>query len=122
MTPPEVSNGVYRYIFNHLPFIDQKEFQFCFLTKNPEGLADTPEYRKYRFPIVKLNSVQRNGAKSFEKEIKRILKDEYDVIHLHSSVWRGFLIEEVAMKMGVRKVIVHSHSTGIDFDNMMKLI
>ncbi|MDE7060704.1 MAG: glycosyltransferase, partial [Lachnospiraceae bacterium] len=38
----------------------------------------------------------------------------YDIIHLHTSSWRGFLIEQTAMKMGIRRVIVHSHSAGID--------
>lgn len=117
MTPPEVSNGVYRYIFNHMPFIDQSKYQFCFLTKNSEELRKSREYERYGFPIYKLNSVQRNGREAFENEIREILSDGFDAVHLHTSSWRGFLIEEVAMDMGVSKVIVHSHSTGIDFES-----
>ena len=117
MTPPEVSNGVYRYIFNHMPFIDQNKYQFSFLTKNAEELKETKEYEKYRFPVYKLNGVQRDGKEAFENEIRGILSNGFDAIHLHTSSWRGFLIEEVAMDMGISKVIVHSHSTGIDFES-----
>ena len=117
MTPPEIKNGVYRYIFNHMPCINQEDYQFCFLTKNAEELLDSPEHERFNFPVYKLNSVQRNGREAFIKEIKGILSEGFDVVHLHSSAWRGFLIEEVAMEMGIGKVIVHSHSTGIDFES-----
>ena len=115
MTPPEINNGVYRYIYNHMPYIDQSKYEFSFLTKSADELARTKEYEMYQFPIYRLNSVQREGREAFAREIKDILKRGFDVIHLHTSCWRGFLIEEVAMQMKIPKVIVHSHSSGIDF-------
>ncbi|MDE7287210.1 MAG: glycosyltransferase [Lachnospiraceae bacterium] len=115
MTPPEVSNGVYRYIFNHMPFIDQREYEFSFLTKSADELRDSKEYERYHFPIYHLKNVQRDGRQAFEKEIRSILANGFDAVHLHTSSWRGFLIEEIAMDMGIPKVIVHSHSSGIDF-------
>ena len=117
MTPPEVSNGVYRYIFNHMPFIDQSKYEFSFLTKSADELKSSKEYERYHFPIYRLQNVQRNGREDFEKEIRGILANGFDAIHLHTSSWRGFLIEEIAMDMGIPKVIVHSHSSGIDFCN-----
>lgn len=117
MTPPEVSNGVYRYIFNHMPYIDQSKYEFCFLTKSEEELKQSPEYRKYHFPIYKFKNVQREGRETFENEIRSILNDGFDAIHLHTSAWRGFMIEEIAMSMGIKRVIVHSHSTGVDSVN-----
>ena len=115
MTPPEVQNGVYQYIFNHMPFIDQTRYEFSFLTQAEEELQATEEYKQYHFPIYRLNSVQRNGREKFEREIRKILSRGFDVIHLHTSAWRGFLIEETAMELKIPKVIVHSHSSGIDF-------
>ncbi len=115
MTPPEVRNGVYQYIFHHLPFIDQSKYEFSFLTKVADELKETREYQQYHFPIYQLNGVQRNGREAFEQEIRGILETGFDVIHLHTSSWRGFLIEEIAMEMKISKVIVHSHSSGIDF-------
>lgn len=117
MIPPEVNNGVCRYIFNHMPFIDQSEYEFSFLTKASDELKQTEEYQKYHFPIYRLNGVQRNGREKFEYEVRDILRKGFDIIHLHTSAWRGFLIEEIAMDMGIPKVIVHSHSSGVDIVN-----
>ena len=117
MTPPEVSNGVYQYIFNHMPMMCQKGYEFSFLTKAAEDLKQTKEYEKYHFPIYQLTNTQRDGREGFIKEIKKILYEGFDVIHLHTSSWRGFLIEEIAMELGIPKVIVHSHSSGIDFSD-----
>ena len=43
MTPPEVRNGVYQYIFNHMPFIDLSKYEFSFLTKVADELKETKE-------------------------------------------------------------------------------
>lgn len=37
----------------------------------------------------------------------------YDVFHIHTGYWLGFLMEQVAMEMGIKKVIVHAHNSGI---------
>lgn len=114
MTPPILNNGIYKYIFGNLEYIDRSQYQFEFLTQNREGLMETDEYRKYRFPIQKISTTQRHSPERFRREIEKILSDGYDVLQLHTSYWRGFLIEEIAMELGIPKVIVHSHSTGID--------
>ena len=77
MTPPEIKNGVYRYIFNHMPYVNQNEYQFCFLTKSAEELKSTPEYALYKFPVYKLNNVQRDGKAAFVKEINSIFYHFY---------------------------------------------
>lgn len=114
MTPPIINNGVYRYLFNHMQYIDLQKYQFSFLTKNPMGLQNTKEYKYYRFPIRAFSNVERENPEGLRNEIVRILSEGYDIIHLHTSYWRGFLIEQIAMEMGLSKVIVHSHSTGVD--------
>lgn len=117
MTPPEINNGVYRYIFNHMPYIDQSKYEFSFLTRSADSLRETREYKNVRFPVYQLNHVQRDGREAFVQEIRNILGRGFDVLHLHTSAWRGFLIEEIAMEMKIPKVIVHSHSSGFDFVN-----
>lgn len=113
MTPPQVNNGVYQYLFSCMPYVDFEKYQFDFLTRCAEELSETNEYRKYRFGINQLFGTQRKDNESFEREINSVLERGYDVIHLHTSSWRGFKIEELAMRWGM-KVIVHSHSSGID--------
>lgn len=117
MTPPEINNGVYRYVFNHMPYIDQSKYEFSFLTRSADSLRKTREYENFRFPVYQLNSVQRDGREAFAREIRSILERGFDVLHLHTSAWRGFLIEEIAMEMKIPKVIVHSHNSGLDFAN-----
>lgn len=117
MTPPDVNNGVYKYLFNHMKFIDRKEYCFSFLMKNKTDLMATKEYQEYHFDIQTFNSTERESEEEFRIEITNILNRGYDAIHLHTSIWRGFLIEEIAMELKIPKVIVHSHSTGIDFIN-----
>lgn len=114
MTPPIINNGVYQYIFNHMAYIDRERFQFDFLTRNAKALAATEEYRKYGFTIQTFCNTERNNEEEMRKEISDILSQGYDAIHLHTSFWRGFLIEQIAMEMKIPKVIVHSHSTWVD--------
>ena len=45
MTPPDVNNGVYRYIFSHMKYMDGGRFRSAFLTKGAKKLRQTPEYR-----------------------------------------------------------------------------
>lgn len=117
MTPPDINNGVYRYIFNHMRYMDMEKYDFAFLTKGAEELRRTEEYRQYGFQVHMLHNRQRDNQEGLRGEIMQVLNQGYDVIHLHTSSWRGFLIEQVAMEMGIRKVIVHSHSTGIDVED-----
>ena len=114
MTPPIVNNGVYKYIFNNWEYMDHDKFQFSFLMQAPEELKKTEEWKKYMFEIRSFSIPQRVDPERFRKEIYDILSDNYDVIHLHTSYWRGFMIEEIAMELGIPKVIVHSHSTDVD--------
>lgn len=115
MMPPEVSNGVFQYVFSHMPYMDRSKYEFSFLTRAADELVKTREYREYQFPVYHLNGVQREGRERFRKEVRSILDHGFDAVHLHTSSWRGFLIEEIAMEMKIPKVIVHSHSSGIDF-------
>lgn len=114
MTPPDINNGVHKYLFNHMKYLDLNEYRFTFLTRNERDLIRTKEYKQYQFNIKSFQNTERESKNGLRKEIEKILSEGYDAIHLHTSLWRGFLIEEIAMELKVPKVIVHSHSTGVD--------
>lgn len=120
MTPPIVNNGVYKYIFSNLRYIDKSKYEFAFLTQARVDLEATEEFKKYGFKIHNFTTTQRENPQKFRQEIVDILSMDYDVLQLHTSFWRGFLIEEIAMEIGMPKVIVHSHSSNIDIDNPAK--
>lgn len=114
MTPPIVNNGIYKYIFMLYKYIDKSRYEFEFLMQAPEELMKTKEYHEYGFKIRSFTTTQRENPEKFRKEIYDILSDGYDVLELHTSYWRGFMIEEIAMEIGIPRVIVHSHSSGLD--------
>lgn len=120
MTPPIVNNGVYKYIFSNLKYIDKSKYEFAFLTQARSDLEATEEYKEYGFQIHNFTTTQRENPQKFRQEIIDILSMDYDVLQLHTSFWRGFLIEEIAMEIGMSKVIVHSHSSDIDIANSKK--
>lgn len=120
MTPPIIKNGIYQYIFSNLSHIDRERFQFDFLVGKKEELMQTKEYQEYHFGIRAFSVTPREDEKRFREEITDILSDGYDVIQLHTSFWQGFIIEEIAMNMGIPKVVVHSHSSGIDEKDPIK--
>jgi glycosyltransferase involved in cell wall biosynthesis len=49
----------------------------------------------------------------FRREMDNILDNRYDVVHLHTSYWNGYIAEELAMAHGCPTVIVHAHSTNV---------
>ena len=118
MTPPIVTNGIYRYIFNVYEHIDKQKFQFDFLMSKPNELMKTPEWQKYHFNIRSFSTTQREDPQKFYQEIRSILADGYDILQLHTSFWRGFMIEEIAMEMKIKRVIVHSHSSDVDINGV----
>lgn len=117
MTPPDINNGVHKYLFDHMKYLDLNEYNFAFLTRNATDLMSTKEYKQYHFDIRSFRNTERESRDGLRNEIVNILSEGYDAIHLHTSIWRGFLIEEIAMELKVPRVIVHSHSTGVDDKN-----
>jgi glycosyltransferase involved in cell wall biosynthesis len=103
--------GIERYVFNNLEFINRDRFQFDILTRNME-IKNSEECKKYGFEIKYFSNTYSNNKELFIKEISDIFDSGYDVIHLHTTQWTGFLLEEIAMEKKIPKVIVHSHSTG----------
>lgn len=104
--------GIENYIFNNMEYIDKNRFQFDFLTRNT-SLNTTGIYIKYKFGIKNFSTTDRCSREIFVKEINDILDEGYDVVHLHTPQWTGLLLEELAMKKNIPKVIVHAHSTGL---------
>lgn len=105
--------GVEAYVFNHYKYMDREKFQFDFMTRNP-GLKSAPQYQSFRYGVRLLPAAAAQDRERFAACVRKILRDGYDAVHLHTNYWTGYLIEELAVEAGVRRVIVHSHSTFID--------
>ena len=109
--------GITQYALRNWEHIDKNTFQFDWVTLD-KTLSFEDELLEQGCRVHHLSCRQDDDELRFRTEMEEILSNNYDVIHLHTSYWRGFLAEEIAIKAGVPKIIVHAHSTGIDVSDI----
>ncbi len=106
--------GITRYVLKNWQYIDKSRFQFDFATMSP-ALDFADELKKDGCAIHYISCYAEENAEKFEAEFKEILQNgKYDVVHLHTKQWKSFRVEKLAKEVGVSRIIVHSHSAGID--------
>ncbi|MGZ0043302.1 glycosyltransferase [Paenibacillus ottowii] len=105
--------GITQYALKNWEFIDKDRFQFDFATRS-KSLDFADELLAQGCKIHYLSCSSEESESQFIKEVHQILDEDYDVIHLHTSFWKGFLVEQLAIERNCPMVIVHSHSTMID--------
>lgn len=107
--------GVTQYILNNWEKIDHKIFQFDFITFSSE-LDMKKELERQGSRVFFVRNRAEDNVKGFEDEIREILKNKYDVIHLHTSYWKTLHLERLAREARIPKIIIHAHNTAV-FDN-----
>ncbi len=106
--------GITRYVLKNWQYIDKSRFQFDFATMS-RTLDFASELEKDGCRIHYISCYAEENAEKFDAEFKEILENgKYDIVHLHTKQWKSFRVEKLAKEAGVPKIIVHSHSTGID--------
>ena len=106
--------GITRYVLKNWKYIDKARFQFDFATMSKE-LDFADELEKEGCKVYYISCYAEENEQRFINEFREILrKGEYDIVHLHTKQWKSFHVEKLAKEAGVKKVIVHSHSSGID--------
>lgn len=108
--------GITQYALQNWKFINRSRFQFDFATRSKK-LDFEDELVKDGCRVHYLSCSSEENEKQFILEVEKILDEGYDVVHLHTSYWKGFLVEQLAMKRNVPIVIIHAHSTMIDTYN-----
>ncbi len=104
--------GRSRYILENWKHINHDLFQFDFVTFSNK-ISVERELETQGCTIYHFSCYPKDNKEMFVEEWNRILDNGYDIVHLNTSYWDGFLLEECAYKKGVKKIIVHSHNTGI---------
>lgn len=111
--------GQEAFIINVYQKLREKKIKYTFFTpfecqndrfkKMIKERKDDIIYLDYCFEtkLRKLNLIR--GA-------NKILKNNsYDIVHIHSgSIFSLYFVAKIAKKSGIKKVIIHSHSTGFD--------
>ncbi|MBD5548875.1 MAG: glycosyltransferase family 1 protein [Lachnospiraceae bacterium] len=104
--------GRTRYILENWKYIDHEKFQFDFVTFSKD-IAVENELIQQGCKVHHFPCYPKENEELFIAAWNKILDEGYDIVHLNTSYWDGFLLEECAYKKGVKKIIVHSHNTGV---------
>ena len=106
--------GITQYVLQNWKFIDKSRFQFDFATMSKK-LDFAEELEKDGCQIFYISHYAEEDEKQFNEEFRRILlQGHYDVVHLHTKQWKSFNVERIAKEVGIKKIIIHAHNTGID--------
>lgn len=105
--------GITHYALENWKWMDKNRFTCDFVTMS-KHLDFEEEILASGSKIFYISCYAEDNREQFIKEFDEILGNGYDIVHLHTKQWKSFLVEELCKKHQVKKVIVHSHSTGID--------
>jgi len=120
-TPPPYAKagGVSKYILTNMKYLDKSRYHFDFLSFSKIRLEIEDELNRQGCKMHYISCYPQENETRFISELNAVFDEGYDAIHLHTSYWKGYQLEEVAIRRNIPVVIVHSHSTmvGIRSDN-----
>ncbi|HAN43805.1 MAG TPA: hypothetical protein DCP97_00290, partial [Ruminococcaceae bacterium] len=105
--------GVTQYALNNWQYINKDKFQFDFATLSKK-LDFADDLAAQGCKIHYISCYAEENKSQFVTEVDKALSEGYDAVHIHTSYWKSFLVEELAVKHKIPKIIVHSHSTMVD--------
>lgn len=111
--------GITQYILNNWKWMDKEKIQCDFVTMS-SYLEFENEILETGSKVYHISCYAEDNREQFINEFEKILSRGYDVVHLHTKQWKSFLVEELCIKLGIPKVIVHSHSSGIEVNDPIK--
>ena len=114
------AGGITQYALNNWNYIDRNRFQFDFATLNKVKLDFEDKLLEEGCRVHHISCYAEDNETQFRSEMNRILDIGYDVVHLHTRYWKSFLVEELAKKKNIPKVIVHSHNTNVGENDELK--
>ena len=118
------TGGTQALLMNLYRNIDREKIQFDFLVEYPNKEFYDDEIIKLGGKIYYSNVREDKNIIEFEKQLKKIIKENnYKIIHVHTySI--GYFVLKTAKKCGVPVRIAHSHSNNMtnDFKKSFKVI
>lgn len=104
--------GRTQYILNLWNKIDHSKYAFDFVTFSKE-LDFEYKLKTEGCNVYHVKNYPEDNREAFISEFKDILANNYDVIEVHTSYWKDTIVEELAKECGIKRIIIHGHSTGI---------
>jgi glycosyltransferase involved in cell wall biosynthesis len=105
--------GITKYALNNWKHIDHSRFRFDFATCDKERLSFEDEAESKGCRVFHISCYAEENYERFCREINAILDNGYDAVHLHTSFWKSFTLEELAVAKKVPVIIVHSHNSDL---------
>ena len=112
--------GVEVFLMNYYRALNRKKVQFDFV--NPyDKLCFEDEIKKMGGKIYKVSSFKKHPIKYYQ-ELKKIIKDNYDIVHVNMLSAANILPILIASKLRVKHIIAHSHNNGIPKGLVRKIL
>lgn len=111
-TIANTKGGHSQYCLNNYKFINPEKIQMDFITFS-KHISYESEIEERGGRIIYLKNHPSKNREEFIIEFSKVLEQKYDVIHLHTSYWADTIVEELAHKFKIPRIIIHAHSTGI---------
>lgn len=109
--------GFAQYAMQNWKFIDKSRFHFDFTTMSPV-IDFEDEIKQSGANIFYIRNYAENDPQKFRQEFCSILSEgKFDIVHLHTGRWKSTLAEQVAKEAGVKRIIIHAHSTGMSTES-----
>lgn len=110
------NGGVTRSALKFWKYIDHDRFQFDFATCSPR-LDFEQEIIDQGCKVHYISCYAEQDAERFCQELRDILLQGYDAVHLNTSWWKSFYAEKASREAGIKIIIVHAHSTFVDIQD-----
>lgn len=112
--------GINKYLLNMLELLEDEDVRFDFLTSNVEQFDEIKEYLKQYSSNLFLVPRVVHPFKQ-EKAVTEVIKNNnYDICYFNISEAFNYIAMKTAYKCGIKKIYVHSHSSGNDTANPLK--
>lgn len=105
-------SGITQYILNNWKNINHELFQFDFITYS-DKLDFAEDLISQGCKIYYMKNRAENDKAAAREELRKVFSNGYDIIHLNTSYWKSLEMERLAKECNIRRIIVHSHNTGI---------
>lgn len=105
--------GATRSAINYWKYIDHSKYQIDFAT-----CCDRLDFEKSLLEqgckVHYISCFAEQDPKRFYEELKDILLQGYDAIHINTTWWKSFYAEQAARETGIKIVVVHARCTSVD--------
>lgn len=108
--------GATRNALNYWKYIDHNRFQIDFATCCTE-LGFEQEIRSQGSNVHYISCFAEQNPDQFCIDLRNILMQGYDVIHINTTWWKSFYAEQTARKAEVKTIVVHAHTTCVDISD-----